>query len=64
MRASHDDRHLSVRNRGGGANQTGTLLIGADAEFLFDTGGAADTNTLSTFNDRIELRIDPAPTRC
>jgi phosphate-selective porin OprO/OprP len=40
-------------------NQTGTLLIGADAEFLFDTGGVAGTNTLSTFNDRIELRIDP-----
>ncbi|CAN5166387.1 OprO/OprP family phosphate-selective porin [soil metagenome] len=40
-------------------NQTGTLLLGADAQFLFDTGGAAGVNQLTTFNDRIELRIDP-----
>jgi phosphate-selective porin OprO/OprP len=40
-------------------NQTGTLLLGADAEFLFDTGGAAGVNNLTTFNDRIEVRIDP-----
>lgn len=40
-------------------NQNGSLLLGADAEFLFDTGGAAGTNVLSTLNDRIEVRIDP-----
>jgi phosphate-selective porin OprO/OprP len=36
-----------------------SLLLGADAEFLFDTGGVTGTNTLSTLNDRIEVRIDP-----
>jgi phosphate-selective porin OprO/OprP len=40
-------------------NQTGSLILGADAQFLFDTGGATNTNTLSTLNDRIEARIDP-----
>jgi phosphate-selective porin OprO and OprP len=40
-------------------NQYGSLLLGADAEFLFDTGGAAGPNTLSALRDRIELRIDP-----
>jgi phosphate-selective porin OprO/OprP len=42
----------------------GSLLLGVDAEFLFQTGtssGAAlDTNNLTTLNDRIEVRIDPA----
>lgn len=41
-------------------NQYGSLLLGADAEFLFDTGGVTGTNTLSSLNDRIEVRIDPA----
>jgi phosphate-selective porin OprO/OprP len=45
-------------------NQYGSLLLGADAEFLFQTGtssGAAlNTNNLTTLNDRIEVRIDPA----
>jgi phosphate-selective porin OprO/OprP len=44
-------------------NQNGSLLLGADAEFLFDTGqqggGAAETNNLATLNDRIEVRVDP-----
>jgi phosphate-selective porin OprO and OprP len=44
-------------------NQYGSLLLGADAEFLFDTGtssGAAlNSNNLTTLNDRIEVRIDP-----
>jgi phosphate-selective porin OprO/OprP len=44
-------------------NQYGSLLLGADAEFLFDTGqssGApAFSNNLTTLNDRIEVRIDP-----
>ncbi len=40
-------------------NQTGSLIFGADAQFLFDTGGAAGTNTLASFSDRIETRIDP-----
>ncbi|MDB5654086.1 MAG: hypothetical protein JWQ94_1699 [Tardiphaga sp.] len=41
-------------------NQVGSLIVGADAQFLFDTGGAANTNTLASFSDRIESRIDPA----
>ena len=40
-------------------NQTGSLILGADAQFLFDTGGASGTNTLTSLNDRIEVRIDP-----
>lgn len=40
-------------------NQNGSLLLGADAQFLFDTGGVNGTNTLSSFSDRIEFRIDP-----
>ena len=41
-------------------NATGSLLLGADAQFLFDTGGAAGVNNLASFSDRIESRIDPA----
>jgi phosphate-selective porin OprO/OprP len=40
-------------------NETGSLILGADAQFLFDTGGAAGTHTLASFSDRIESRIDP-----
>jgi phosphate-selective porin OprO and OprP len=40
-------------------NQYGSVLLGADVEFLFDTGGAAGPNTLSALRDRIEVRIDP-----
>ena len=40
-------------------NQTGSLLLGGDAQFLFDTGGAVGTNNLTSFSDRIESRIDP-----
>jgi phosphate-selective porin OprO/OprP len=40
-------------------NESGSLILGADAQFLFDTGGAPNTNTLTAFNDRIEMRIDP-----
>jgi phosphate-selective porin OprO/OprP len=41
-------------------NEVGSLIVGADAQFLFDTGGAVNTNNLSSFSDRIESRIDPA----
>jgi phosphate-selective porin OprO/OprP len=45
-------------------NQYGSLLLGADAEFLFQTGtssgAAVNTNNLTTLNDRIEVRVDPA----
>jgi phosphate-selective porin OprO/OprP len=44
-------------------NAYGSLLLGADAAFLFDTGqspGALPgTHNLTTLNDRIEVRIDP-----
>jgi phosphate-selective porin OprO/OprP len=40
-------------------NQYSSLMLGAEAQFLFDTGGAPGTNTLATLNDRIEVRIDP-----
>jgi phosphate-selective porin OprO/OprP len=44
-------------------NQDGSLMLGADAEFLFDTGQAsgapAFSNDLTTLSDRIEVRIDP-----
>jgi phosphate-selective porin OprO/OprP len=40
-------------------NQYGSLLIGADAEFLFTTGAAAGPNSLPALSDQIELRIDP-----
>jgi phosphate-selective porin OprO/OprP len=40
-------------------NQMGSLILGADAQFLFDTGGPVGTNTLASFSDRIESRIDP-----
>ena len=36
-------------------NATGSLILGADAQFLFDTGGADGTNTLASFSDRIEV---------
>jgi phosphate-selective porin OprO/OprP len=40
------------------------LLLGVDTEFLFQTGtssgAASNTNNLTTLNDRIEVRIDPA----
>jgi phosphate-selective porin OprO/OprP len=41
-------------------NAAGSFIIGADAQFLFDTGGAPGVNNLSSFSDRIESRIDPA----
>ena len=41
-------------------NEVGSFIIGADAQFLFDTGGAIGTNNLASFSDRIESRIDPA----
>ncbi|MDB5619265.1 porin [Tardiphaga sp.] len=41
-------------------NEVGSFIIGADAQFLFDTGGAVGTNNLASFSDRIESRIDPA----
>ena len=44
-------------------NEYGSLLLGADAAFLFDTGQAPGslpgTHDLATLNDRIEVRIDP-----
>lgn len=41
-------------------NAAGSLILGADAQFLFDTGGVAGTNSLTALSDRIESRIDPA----
>ena len=41
-------------------NEMGSLIVGADAQFLFDTGGAPGVNNLTSFSDRIESRIDPA----
>jgi phosphate-selective porin OprO and OprP len=40
-------------------NRYASILLGADAEFLFDTGGAVGPSTLPALSDRIELRIDP-----
>jgi phosphate-selective porin OprO/OprP len=40
-------------------NQYGSFLLGADAEFLFDTGGAPNTHNL-TLSDFPEVRIDPS----
>lgn len=48
-------------------NQIGSLSLGADAEFLFDTGGAQPTATAGinnavsnlTLSDRFEVRVDP-----
>lgn len=41
-------------------NAVGSFIVGADAQFLFDTGGAPGVNNLSSFSERIESRIDPA----
>jgi len=44
-------------------NQYGSLLLGADAEFLFDTGTSSgaplNSDNLTALNSRIEVRIDP-----
>ncbi len=42
-------------------NDAGSLLLGADFQYLASTGGPPGVNNL-TVNDRVELRIDPTAT--